>query len=130
MSRIKGKNTKPELLIRKHLYSHGLRYRLHANLPGKPDLTFAGKKIAVFINGCFWHRHEGCILYVEPKTNTQFWVKKIQSNVDRDNKNYNLLTEMGWRVIIIWECQVEQNFTDTITMLLNELKHADRSVSK
>src|SRR5689334_7514285 len=104
MSRIKGKNTTPELQIRKLLFLRGIRYRIHAALPGKPDLAFPGKRACVFINGCFWHMHEGCRNFVIPKTNTHFWMNKFQSNVKRDYKNYMLLEKIGWKTVVIWEC--------------------------
>lgn len=107
MSRIKGKNTGPEVKLRKMLYARGLRgYRLHYNLPGKPDIIFTKKKIAVFIDGCFWHKCPIC--FQEPETRKEFWMKKIQSNVERDEKVNELLKTDGWNVIRFWEHDVRK----------------------
>ena len=109
MSRIKNKNTKPEMLVRRYLYSKGYRYRLHnSKLPGKPDISNSSKKSAVFINGCFWHRH-GCKYTTTPKTNTVFWEKKFNKTIERDKNNYKLLTNNGWKIIVIWECETFDN---------------------
>lgn len=109
MSRIQSKNTKPEILVRKYLFARGLRYRLHLkDLPGSPDLVFPKYKKAVFVNGCFWHRHN-CRYATTPKTNREFWLKKFEKNIIRDNKNYITLGEMGWDVIVIWECSLKKN---------------------
>lgn len=106
MSGIRGKNTKPELTVRKFLHRKGLRFRLHAKLPGKPDLTFPKYKTAVFVHGCFWHRHEGCRFSTTPKNNAGFWQKKFAANVERDARATAQLEELGWRVLIVWECQL------------------------
>ena len=104
MSRIKGKDTKPEMLVRKYLHAHGLRYRLHSTgLPGKPDIVLPKYKTVVFVHGCFWHRHEGCRYFVVPKTRTEFWINKIGRNVVNDEKQRAALLAAGWRVLIIWE---------------------------
>lgn len=122
MSKIKSKNTKPELLIRKLLSKKGFKYRLHYKLPGKPDIVFPASKVVIFVNGCFWHGHnckEGHI----PKTNTEFWSKKILNNKSRDKNNIMLLRKKGWKVIPIWECNVEKNINRKINLLktyLNE----------
>ncbi|MEN7551872.1 DNA mismatch endonuclease Vsr [Rapidithrix thailandica] len=108
MSRIKGKDTKPEMLVRKFLFSEGFRYRLHdKKLPGKPDLVFPKYKTVVFIHGCFWHGHEGCKYFVVPKTRTEWWVDKINKNKQRDLANIDLLFKEGWKVIIVWECELK-----------------------
>lgn len=108
MSRIKGKDTKPELVVRKFLYSKGFRYRLHdKRLPGKPDIVLPKYKTVIFINGCFWHGHEGCKYFVVPKTRTEWWVEKISKNIYNDQKNMNSLIEMGWKVIVLWECELK-----------------------
>ena len=118
MSRIKGKNTKPEMLVRKWLWANGYRYRLHRkDLPGKPDIVFAGRKKAIFIHGCFWHKHE-CRYFKWPRTNEEFWIKKINESVTRDQKNYVDLIGGGWSYIIIWECELKMNFSE----ILNKLK--------
>jgi DNA mismatch endonuclease (patch repair protein) len=106
MARIKGKDTKPELMVRKMAHHLGYRFRLHQrNMPGSPDLVFPRLKLAVFVNGCFWHRHENCKLAYDPKTNVEFWTHKFMNNVVRDKRAKRGLEEMGWRVAIIWECE-------------------------
>ncbi len=106
MSRIKGRNTKPELLVRKWLWSRGYRYRLHRkDLPGKPDIVFPRQRKAVFVHGCFWHKHD-CKYFTWPRTNREFWKKKINENVRRDQKNYKAMMADGWNYFIVWECQV------------------------
>lgn len=106
MSRIKGKNTKPEETVRKFLFSKGIRYRKNVkNLPGKPDIVLKKYKTVVFVNGCFWHGHEKCRYFVMPKSNTEFWNEKILRNINRDNKTYETLMNSGWNVITVWECE-------------------------
>lgn len=107
MSRIRGKDTGPELALRKVLHKLGLRYRLHgAGLPGKPDLVFPRYKTVVFVHGCFWHRHPECNIATTPKSNTPFWIDKFEKNVARDRRVSTALVTMGWKVVIIWECEV------------------------
>ena len=109
MSRIRGKATKPELIVRQWLWSHGYRYRLNVkSIPGKPDIVLRKYRTAIFVNGCFWHGHEGCYKYVVPKSNTEFWITKIEHNRERDSKEYYTLNRAGWQVIVIWECQLGQ----------------------
>lgn len=122
MSLIQSKNTKPEMIARRHLFGRGLRYRLHdKNLPGKPDMIFPKYKKAVFINGCFWHRHD-CKYATTPKTNTEFWEKKFQKNILRDKNNYEKLETMGWTVIIVWECQLKKDMRkDTLNKLYDSI---------
>ncbi|MGB4594456.1 MAG: very short patch repair endonuclease [Anaerolineaceae bacterium] len=109
MSRIRGDNTKPELTVRKYLFKNGFRYRLHVrNLPGVPDIVLPKLKTIIFVNGCFWHAHEGCKYFVWPKNNADFWKDKISGNVQRDKRNYESLEAMGWRVIVVWECQIKR----------------------
>ena len=106
MSHIHSKDTKPELLVRRWLWSHGYRYRLNLKgVPGKPDIVMRSYHAAIFVNGCFWHGHEGCCKI--PQTNREFWVNKIQRNQERDRQNYQILQENGWHVIVIWECQLK-----------------------
>lgn len=108
MSQIKGKNTKPELLVRKFLFANGFRYKLHVkDLPGKPDLVLTKHRIAIFINGCYFHHHEGCKLATTPSNNREFWIGKIEKNVIRDKKNEELLLKLNWTVLQIWECEIE-----------------------
>lgn len=105
MSGIKGKNSRPEMLVRKTLFAMGLRFRLHPrDLPGTPDVAMRGRKIAIFVHGCFWHAHQGCKYAKTPATRTEFWTTKLQGNVDRDRRAADALAEMGWRVLIVWEC--------------------------
>jgi DNA mismatch endonuclease (patch repair protein) len=108
MSRIKGRNTKPEMLVRRYLHSRGYRYRVNVRkLPGTPDIVLRKYKTAIFINGCFWHGHEGCRYYIPPKSNSQFWQQKIERNKQRDIEKRIQLRLLGWHTIIIWECQLK-----------------------
>ena len=108
MSKIRSKNTRPELAVRKYLYSNGFRYRLHnRKLPGKPDITNQSKKTAVFVNGCFWHQHEGCKKAAIPKSNKSYWLPKLENNVARFKNNTDKLLDMGWKVFIVWECETK-----------------------
>ena len=110
MSQIKSTNTKPEEMVRKYLFSRGLRYRKNVKtLPGKPDIVLAKYKTIIFVNGCFWHGHNGCKYFVMPKSNTDYWREKIKKNIERDRKNYNNLSESGWNVITVWECQLKKS---------------------
>ncbi|PXV66927.1 DNA mismatch endonuclease (patch repair protein) [Dysgonomonas alginatilytica] len=124
MSKIKGKNNKPEILVRKHLFSQGLRYRLYSKtLPGKPDIVLPKYKTVIFINGCFWHGHEGCRYFVIPKTRTDFWLNKINNNKQHDKTTFCLLEEMQWHVLTIWECDLKKEKRDkTLYMLVNDIK--------
>ena len=107
MGRIKGTNTKPEVMVRSFLFSKGLRYRKNVKkLPGTPDLVLKKWKTVVFVNGCFWHGHQGC--FILPRTNTEFWKNKIERNINRDRENRILLEKMGWRVIVVWECELRR----------------------
>ena len=122
MSRIRSKNTKPELIVRKVLHNSGIRYRLHAkNLPGKPDLSNKSKKFAIFVNGCFWHQHKGCKRANIPKSNTSYWIPKLEKNVNRFKENLDRLDTMGYRTAVIWECEVKNvNFTKNLMRVLND----------
>jgi len=105
MSGIKGKNTKPEIWVRKALTSHGYRYRLHRkDLPGAPDIVMAGRKIIIFVHGCFWHFHKGCALTKLPGTRPEFWATKLVGNAARDEKSIAALRDKEWRVLVVWEC--------------------------
>ena len=113
MSSIKGKDTKPELLTRKALFRRGLRYRLHSKqLPGSPDLVFPKYGTVLFVHGCFWHGHEGCKKAKIPQVNSEFWEEKQKKNRTRDKKNIRLLEECGWRVIVLWECELPSRKSD------------------
>lgn len=110
MSHVGSKATKPELLVRQWLWCHGYRYRLNVkSVPGRPDIVLRKYRTAIFVNGCFWHGHEGCSKYTIPKSNTTFWIKKIQQNRERDQMDYKALHDAGWNVIVIWECQLKKN---------------------
>ena len=123
MSRIRSKNTKPEELVRKYLFSQGFRYRKNdVRLPGKPDIVLPKYKTVIFVNGCFWHAHEGCKYFVWPKSNEEFWKNKITGNIRRDSDNYMKLEQMGWNVIVVWECQLKKPIiNETIEQLVNQL---------
>jgi DNA mismatch endonuclease (patch repair protein) len=123
MSQIKGKNTKPEMLVRKFLFSKGYRYRLHVkNLPGKPDIVLPKYKTIIFINGCFWHGHENCKYYVIPKTRTKWWLDKINSTKQKDFENFLQLSESGWKIVTIFECELKgDKLNKTLNKLLDEL---------
>lgn len=121
MSKIKSKDTKPEEMVRKYLFSQGLRYRKNdSRLPGKPDIVLPKYKTCIFVNGCFWHMHEGCKYFVWPKSNEIFWKTKIKSNVERDRRNYSRLTDMGWNVILIWECELKKDKREHTLLKLKE----------
>ena len=107
MAAIKGKDTKPELIVRKYLFSRGMRFRVQVRkLPGNPDIVLPKYKTVIFVNGCFWHGHKGCKYFRLPKSNTQFWKDKINNNIDRDIRNEAKLKALGWRVICVWECDI------------------------
>ena len=133
MSAIKGKNTKPELLVRKFLFGRGFRYRLnHPRLPGHPDLVLRKYRTVIFVNGCFWHGHEGCKYYVLPKTNVEFWKNKIERKRSRDIEERQLRTAMGWRCITFWECQlkpkVRQQTLEALEYTLYHIYLEDRRI--
>lgn len=105
MSAITGKNTKPELVVRRAIFAEGLRYRLHRkDLPGKPDIVLASRKVVIFVHGCFWHMHRGCAYATVPASNPEFWQKKLTGNVLRDKRILDMLVREGWRVLTVWEC--------------------------
>lgn len=124
MSRIKGKNTKPEELVRKYLFSQGFRYRKNdKRLPGSPDIVLPKYKTVIFVNGCFWHGHEGCKHFVWPKSNEEFWKNKIETNIARDKKKTQVLEELGWRVIVVWECELKSVKREkTLKDLIDKIK--------
>jgi DNA mismatch endonuclease, patch repair protein len=108
MSRIRSKNTKPELVVRSILHRMGYRFRLHRkDLPGKPDIVLAKHRTAIFVNGCFWHLHDGCSGGRYPKSRKTFWLKKLNGNKARDKRNYAALAERGWLVVVVWECELK-----------------------
>ena len=122
MSHIRSTNTKPEEKVRKYLFSKGFRYRKNdKRLPGKPDIVLPKYKAVVFVNGCFWHMH-GCSRSRLPKSNLEYWQPKIQRNIERDKKNYTMLTNSGWRVFVIWECELKKrDFDSRLGQLCNDL---------
>ena len=131
MSRIKGKNTKPEMLVRQFLHKNGFRYRLHVkSLPGKPDIVLPKYKTVIFVHGCFWHGHNGCKYYVVPKTRTEWWLNKIKGNATNDINAETLLTASGWKIIKIWECELKKKFIEqTQSQILNQLDINNRKSS-
>lgn len=130
MSRIRSKNTKSEEMVRKFLFSQGFRYRKNdARLPGKPDIVLPKYKTVIFVNGCFWHKHEGCKYFVWPKSNEKFWQAKINANVSRDQENMKRLTKLGWNVIVIWECELKKELLDSTMMRIVELLHGNKTAS-
>lgn len=122
MSRVKGVNTKPEVNLRRLLFTSGIRYRIKNRVFGKPDILINKDKIAIFVDGCFWHRHEGCKLSYSPKSNKAFWVRKFEANQKRDEKVNKTLKSEGWNVIRIWECQIEDDLDKTARTVINEIK--------
>ncbi len=123
MANIRSKNTKPERIVRSFLHRAGLRFRLHADLPGKPDLVLPKYHAVVFVHGCFWHRHEGCRFATTPASNTAFWQEKFADNVRRDAGVEQQLKEMGWRVLVIWSCELDATRLEKLAdVIVNEVK--------
>ena len=125
MAAIKGKNTKPEMVVRRFLWAKGFRYRVNdARLPGHPDIVLRKYRTCIFVNGCFWHGHEGCKYYSVPKSNTDFWVRKIARNKERDKEEQQKLVSMGWHSITVWECELKPSVRDnTLESLAYTLNH-------
>jgi DNA mismatch endonuclease (patch repair protein) len=118
MSKIRSKDTLPEIRIRKALWRMGYRYRLYYKLlPGKPDIVITKQKIVIFVHGCFWHRHKNCIEASRPKTNSDYWETKINKNIERDKKHQREIKKLGWKIIIIWECIVKKDIEENIKLL-------------
>lgn len=127
MSRIKGKNTKPELAVRQFLFSKGFRYRLHNKaLPGKPDIVLSKYKTVIFVHGCFWHGHEGCKYFVIPKTRREWWLAKINKNKERDEWNTKKLHKEGWKVLTVFECDLKKGSHDKTLQKLIKKLNADK----
>ena len=125
MARVRGKDTRPEMALRRALHRLGYRYRLHSRtLPGRPDLVFPGRRKVIFVHGCFWHRHCGCKLARLPKSRPEFWVPKLEGNALRDARNLRAVTEMGWDAFVLWECEVARigNHLDRITTFLGPIR--------
>ncbi len=117
MSRVKSKDTGPEMIVRREAFRLGYRYRLHRkDLPGKPDMVFSGRRKIIFVHGCFWHGHKECPASKRPASNTSYWTKKLDGNIARDRKNQKILADSGWDVLIIWECQTRD--MELVTSLL------------
>jgi DNA mismatch endonuclease, patch repair protein len=123
MSRIKGKDTKPEMLVRKFLHANGFRYRLHVkDLPGKPDIVLPKYKTVIFVHGCFWHGHAHCKYFVVPKSRTEWWLNKINGNIANDEKAEKALEKSGWKIITLWECNLKPSkLHNTLTTLSQKL---------
>lgn len=122
MSRVRNRDTKPEILVRKFLFANGFRYRLNdKKLPGKPDIVLPKYKTVIFVNGCFWHGHENCKYFKLPATRTEWWKEKIEGNIKNDEKKHALLREAGYKVVVIWECEVKNKMNfDT---MINEFRN-------
>lgn len=120
MSHIRAKNTKPEELVRKYLFAQGFRYRKNVkDLPGCPDVVLPKYRTVIFVNGCFWHKHD-CSRFVWPASNTEYWKPKILRNAERDQKNYQILRSYGWHVIVIWECELKKGSAKSTLNMLDE----------
>ncbi|MDV6169366.1 DNA mismatch endonuclease Vsr [Flavobacterium sp. DG1-102-2] len=119
MSKIRSKDTKPEKKLRSLLFSRGLRYRIHyKKLPGTPDIVFPKYKTVIFVHGCFWHHHEDCNVGRVPKSNRDFWYTKLSRNIERDKKNQNDILKLGWKVIVVWECELKKPNDEFIDLLI------------
>lgn len=125
MSRIKGRNTGPELRLRSLLHRAGFRFRLHAKeLPGRPDIILPKYRAAIFVHGCFWHRHQGCRNATTPSTRTEFWQSKFDSNVSRDERNRTDLRAAGWTVFTVWECELKSDASGVVERLSRDMRKA------
>ena len=123
MSRIRGTDTSIEVLVRKYLFSKGFRYRKNVStLPGKPDIVLSKYKTVIFVHGCFWHRHEGCKYATTPSSNSDYWQTKFSRNIENDKKHVQELESLGWKVIIIWECEIKKTFDETMDRVIRELR--------
>tara|TARA_Y100000741_G_C17834104_1_gene387745 strand:+ start:107 stop:514 length:408 start_codon:yes stop_codon:yes gene_type:complete len=121
MSRIRGSNTKPEILVRSFLHKRGFRFRLHGkNLPGRPDIVLRKYKTAIFVDGCYWHRHQGCKLAYKPKSRKKFWQSKFESNIKRDQEVNKLFDDISWKIIRIWQCKINE---ENLTILAKNIKN-------
>lgn len=126
MSRVKGKNTTPEISLRKQLWTAGFRYRIHSNLPGKPDIVLPKYKCVIFVHGCFWHHHQGCNKSKMPKTNAEFWQNKIQANVKRDKANQIDLAKLGWQALVVWECNIKKDVRAVLKDVTDKIQGVHR----
>ena len=135
MAAIHGKDTKPELVVRRWLWRQGFRFRLnHPRLPGKPDIVMRKYRTCIFVNGCFWHGHDGCRYYTVPRTNTEFWVNKVSRNKQRDTRVQQQLAAMGWHTITIWECELKpknrEKTLESLVFTLHRIFLQDHSVRR
>ena len=122
MSRITGKNTKPEILLRSLLHREGFHFRLHdKRLPGKPDIVLPRFRTVIFVNGCFWHRHSNCKYAYTPKSRQEFWLNKFQGTVQRDQEKQKMLTDLGWQVLVVWECELKRNSSLLVSDISSKL---------
>ena len=123
MSKIKGKNTKPEIILRSQLFKQGFRFRIHQkNLPGKPDIVLSKYRTVIFVHGCFWHYHKDCREGRIPSTNSKYWKEKLQRNIARDKANIKALRKDKWKVFVIWECEIEKQLERTMKKLTTKIK--------
>lgn len=130
MAAVKGKNTKPEMIVRKYLFSRGLRFRVQVRkLPGTPDIVLPKYKTVIFVNGCFWHGHNGCKYFRLPKSNVEFWKEKIERNIERDKESMQALFDLGWKVVRVWECELRNkaNRKDTLNKIYNSITTSGNS---
>lgn len=130
MAAIKGKDTKPEMIVRKYLFSRGMRFRVQVRkLPGTPDIVLPKYKTVIFVNGCFWHGHEGCKYFRLPKSNVEFWKEKIERNIERDRESMQALFDLGWKIIRVWECELRNkaNREDTLNKIYNSITTSGNS---
>lgn len=130
MAAVKGKDTKPEMIVRKYLFSQGLRFRVQVRkLPGTPDIVLPKYKTVIFVNGCFWHGHEGCKYFRLPKSNVEFWKDKIERNIERDKESMQALFDMGWKVVRVWECELRNkaNREDTLNKIYTSITSSEGS---
>jgi DNA mismatch endonuclease, patch repair protein len=130
MAGIRSRNTAPELEVRRFLHASGLRFRLHdKNLPGRPDIVLPGRRVAIFVHGCFWHRHLGCRFAAMPATNIDFWAAKFDANVRRDVRNFKALSDIGWRVLLVWECEAnDKNFLAGLLKRIVAIEPANKTM--
>ncbi len=128
MRQVKGRNTKPEMTLRRLLHAAGFRYRLHRrDLPGKPDLVFAGRRKVVFVHGCLWHQHPGCRAADRPASNRDYWDRKLGRNIARDQKNQSALAALGWTAFVVWECELRRAPDETLAAVIAFLNDAENT---
>lgn len=121
MSGIRGRNTKPELVVRRHLHRAGMRFSLRSKLPGRPDIVLPKYNSVVFVHGCFWHRHKGCRYCTTPSTNVEFWTLKFDQNVGRDTRAVETLGQLGWRVFVVWSCELQPDKLEALVAKIRDV---------